>query len=108
MKAILISISLILLLIITAATSTKQNDKDTEIDDMITKSEEHISRADTVIKVANQQQKEKMNELRETVCKLKKEKQILESTLETTKHELVIIKEVFNINSTDSNEYQIK
>lgn len=105
MKATLISISLILLLIITTATSTKQNSRDTDIDAMIIKSEEHISRADTIIKIADQHQKEKMNELRETVCKLEKEKQILESTLETTKHELVVIKEVFNITPTDSNRY---
>lgn len=105
MKITLISILLALLLIIATATSTKQNDKDTEIDVMITKNEEHISRADTVIKVADQYQKEKMNELRETVCELEKEKQRLESTLELTKHELVIIKEVFNVNHTDSSGY---
>jgi hypothetical protein len=105
MKATLISISLILLLIITTATSTKQNSRDTEIDVMIIKNEEHISKADTIIKIADQRQKEKIDELHEAVCKLKKEKQMLESTLETTKHELVVIKEVFNIIPIDSNRY---
>jgi hypothetical protein len=81
-------------LIITTATSTKQNSRDTDIDAMIIKNEEHISRADTVMKIADQHQKEKMDELREAIYKLKKEKQILESTLETTKHELQIIKNV--------------
>ena len=61
MKAVLISISLILLLIITAATSTKQNSRDIEINTIIAKNEEHISRANTVMKVADQHQKEKMN-----------------------------------------------
>jgi hypothetical protein len=90
MKAILISISLTLILIITAATSVKHNNKNVEVDDILIKSEEHIYRANIVVKIADQQQKEKMEVLHKTVQKLKKEKKVLENKLQLTKNNNVI------------------
>ena len=106
MKAVITHILLLLLLIIATATSNKQSDKEVDkVEKMINESEEHVSRANAVVQVADQQQKEKMNELRKTVCKLEKEKQMLKSTLELTKNELIVIKEVVYVNSTDSTKY---
>lgn len=106
MKTIITPILLVFLLIIATATSNKQNDKEVDkVGKMISENEEHISKANAVVKVADQQQIERMNKLRETVCKLEKEKQMLKSTLELTKNELVVIKEVLYMNPTDSNGY---
>lgn len=106
MKAVITPILLLLLLIIATATSNKQSDKEVDkVEKMINESEEHVSRANAVVQVADQQQKEKMNELRKTVCKLEKEKQMLKSTLELTKNELIVIKEVLYVNPTDSTGY---
>ena len=106
MKTVLISALLVFLLVITTAISNKQSDKKIdEIEKMISENEKHISKANAVVQVADQQQKEKMNELRKTVCKLEKEKQMLRSTLELTKNELVVIKEVVYVNPTDSTKY---
>lgn len=106
MKTIITPILLLFLLIIATATSNKQDDKKVDrVEKMINESKEHVSKANAVVQVADQQQKEKMNELRKTVCKLEKEKQMLKSTLELTKNELVVIKEVVYVNSTDSTKY---
>jgi hypothetical protein len=85
MKIILISILLIMLLVIPAATSTKQNNRNVEIDNIIVKNEEHIYKANVVVKIADKQQKEKMEALHKAVQKLKKEKKVLENKLQLTK-----------------------
>lgn len=90
MKATLISISLILIIIITAATSVKHNNRNVEVDDILVKSEEHIYRANIVVKIADQQQKEKMEALHKAVQKLKKEKKVLENELQLTKNTNIV------------------
>jgi septal ring factor EnvC (AmiA/AmiB activator) len=100
MKTVLVSI-LVVLLITSAPSPTKPKKEEVNIDNVLEESDKHISKAYAVNKIADQQQKEKMDEMLKTINKLKIEKKQLEKTLVKTTHELQIIK----INVVDTSEY---
>jgi septal ring factor EnvC (AmiA/AmiB activator) len=100
MKTVLASI-LLTLIIIATSSSFKFKKEEINIDNVLEESDKHISKAYAVNKIADQQQKEKMDEMFKTINKLKIEKKQLEKTLVKTTHELQIIK----INVVDTSEY---
>jgi hypothetical protein len=103
MKTILISI-LLTLLIVTNSEPVKTNNN-VDIDAILAKSEKNLTKATTVTKVADQQQKAKMTEMHQTMDKLVEEKKQLEQTLIETKNELQTVKEVINNNAADTGEH---
>jgi hypothetical protein len=104
MKTILISFLLTLLIVANPPKESSTKNTDIDVDAIIARSEKNFSKASTVTKVADQQQKAKMVELHETVTKLEEEKKELETTLTETKHELQTVKEVINNNIIDTGE----
>lgn len=102
MKTILVSI-LLALLIVATSTPARLTEPKNEVDEILSKCESNLSKASTVAKIADKQQKEKMDELHETVQKLETEKKQLEIILTETKHELQIIKHI-DSNPIDTGE----
>jgi hypothetical protein len=103
MKTLLISF-LLTLLVVSASTPTREKEQEIDVDAMLAKCNRNLTKALTVTKKADQQQKAKMTELHETVTKLEEEKKELETTLTETKHELQTAKEVINNNAVDTGE----
>ena len=103
MKTLLISF-LLTLLVVSASTPTTEKEQEIDVDAMLAKCNRNLTKALTVTKKADQQQKAKMTELHETVTKLEEEKKELETTLTETKHELQTAKEVINNNAVDTGE----
>lgn len=104
MKTVLISFLLTLLVVTNTSKQSSSENTDIDVDAIIARAEKNFSKAATVTKVADQQQKAKMVELHETVAKLEEEKETLQTTLEETKHELQTVKEVINNNLVDTGE----
>ena len=104
MKTVLISFLLTLLIVTNTSKESSTKNTDIDVDAIIARSEKNFSKAATVTKVADQQQKEKITELHETVTKLEEEKKELETVLIETKHELQTVKEVINTNASDTGE----
>lgn len=102
MKTVLVSI-LLALLVVTTSTPTKEPKTEVDVDAILAKCDKNLNKASSVTKVADQQQKEKMTELHETVQKLEIEKKQLETILIETKNELQIVKNT-NINPIDTGE----
>jgi flagellar motility protein MotE (MotC chaperone) len=103
MKTLLISF-LLTLLIVTASEPVKVKEPEADIEAILTKCNKNLTKASTVTKKADQQQKAKMIEMHETVTKLEEEKKELETVLTETKHELQTAKEVINNNAVDTGE----
>jgi len=103
MKTLLISF-LLTLLVVSASTPTREKESEVDIDAMLAKCNTNLTKALTVTKKADQQQKAKMIEMHETVTKLEEEKKELETILTETKHELQTVKEVINSNAVDTGE----
>ena len=103
MKTLLISF-LLTLLIVTTSEPVKEKEQEFDVEAMLAKCDKNFSKASTVTKKADQQQKAKMVELHETVTKLEEEKKQLETVLTETKHELQTAKEVINNNVVDTGE----
>lgn len=103
MKTVLVSIVLALL-VVTTSTPTKPKQEEINVDAILAKCDKNLSKASTVTKVADQQQKAKMVELHETVTKLEEEKKQLETVLIETKNELQTVKETINTNVIDTGE----
>lgn len=99
----LIIILLSSLTLIVYNVNTKEETKEVDIDSIIAKSEKNLSKAVSVTKLADQQQKEKMVEMHDKVEKLEKEKVELEQTLIQTQNELQVVKTTIN-NAIDSGE----
>lgn len=104
MKTVLISFLLTLLVITNTSKQSGSKNAEIDVDAIIAKSEKNFSKAATVTKVADQQQKAKMVELHETVAKLEKEKETLQTTLKETKHELQNVKNSVTVNPIDTGE----
>jgi len=102
MKTVLISFLLTLLIVTNQPTPTSHEEID--VDAILAKCDRNLTKASTVTKKADQQQKAKMVELHETVTKLEEEKKELETVLTETKHELQTVKEVINNNVVDTGE----
>jgi hypothetical protein len=100
MKTILASILLILVIIATSS-SHKFKKEETNIDNVIKENDKHISKAHAINKIADQQQKEKVEEMLKTINQLKIEKKQLETTLIKTNYKLQTIK----VNVVDTSEY---
>jgi septal ring factor EnvC (AmiA/AmiB activator) len=100
MKTVLASI-LLTLVIIATSSSHRFKKGETNIDNVIKENDKHISKAHAVNKIADQQQKEKVEEMLKTINQLKKEKKQLETTLIKTNYKLQIIK----VNVIDTSEY---
>ena len=103
MKTLLISF-LLTLLVVSASTPPREKEQEIDVDAILAKCDRNLTKASTVTKKADQQQKAKMVELHETVTKLEEEKKELETTLTETKHELQTVKEVINSNAVDTGE----
>jgi len=103
MKTVLVSIVLALLVVNTSV-PVKSEKKEIDVDAILARCDKNLSKASTVTKVADQQQKAKMTELHETVTKLEEEKKELETVLTETKHELETVKEVINNNVADTGQ----
>jgi predicted nucleic acid-binding Zn-ribbon protein len=103
MKTLLISF-LLTLLVVSASTPPREKEQEIDVDAILAKCDRNLTKASTVTKKADQQQKAKMVELHETVTKLEEEKKELETTLTETKHELQTAKEVINNNAVDTGE----
>lgn len=103
MKTLLISF-LLTLLVVSASTPPREKEQEIDVDAILAKCDRNLTKASTVTKKADQQQKAKMVELHETVTKLEEEKKELETTLTETKHELQTVKEVINNNVVDTGE----
>lgn len=102
MKTILGAIVIALLVVVNAAEQPKH--KEVDVDAILAKSAKNFTKAATVTRIADQQQKAKMTELHETVTKLEEEKKQLETVLTETKHELETVKDVINTNAADTGE----
>ena len=100
MKTVLASI-LLTLVIIATSSSHRFKKGETNIDNVIKENDKHISKAHAVNKIADQQQKEKVEEMLKTINQLKKEKKQLETTLIKTNYKLQINK----VNVIDTSEY---
>jgi peptidoglycan hydrolase CwlO-like protein len=103
MKTLLISF-LLTLLVVSASTPPREKEQEIDVDAILAKCDRNLTKASTVTKKADQQQKAKMVELHETVTKLEEEKKELETVLTETKHELQTAKEVINNNAIDTGE----
>ena len=103
MKTLLISF-LLTLLVVSASTPVREKEQEIDVDAILAKCDRNLTKASTVTKKADQQQKAKMVELHETVTKLEEEKKELETVLTETKHELQTVKEVINNNVIDTGE----
>lgn len=103
MKTVLVSIVLALL-VVNVSTPVKEKKEEVDVEAILSRCDKNLSKASTVTKVADQQQKAKMVELHETVEKLEEEKKVLETVLIETKHELQTVKEVINTNLVDTGE----
>ena len=103
MKTLLISF-LLTLLVVSASTPPREKEQEIDVDAILAKCDRNLTKASTVTKKADQQQKAKMVELHETVTKLEEEKKELETVLTETKHELQTVKEVINSNAVDTGE----
>jgi hypothetical protein len=103
MKTLLISF-LLTLLVVSASTPPREKEQEIDVDAILAKCDRNLTKASTVTKKADQQQKAKMIEMHETVTKLEEEKKELETTLTETKHELQTVKEVINSNAVDTGE----
>jgi uncharacterized protein YxeA len=104
MKIILIFF-LITILAITTSEPVRKKESEIDIEAILVKCDKNLTKASTITKKADQQQKSKMIELHETVTKLKEEKKELEIVLTKTKHELQTVKEVINNNVVDTGEH---
>jgi hypothetical protein len=103
MKTILVSI-ILALLVVNTSTSVQPKRQELDVEAILANSAKNFTKAATVTRVADQQQKAQMTELHETVTKLEEEKKELETTLTETKHELQTVKEVINNNVVDTGE----
>ena len=103
MKTLLISF-LLTLLIVTTSEPVKEKETDVDVEAILAKCNKNLTKASTVTKKADQQQKAKMVELHETVTKLEEEKKELETVLIETKNELQVVKEVIHNNAVDTGE----
>ena len=103
MKTLLISF-LLTLLVVSASAPPREKEQEIDVDAILAKCNTNLTKASTVTKVADKQQKAKMTELHETVTKLEEEKKELETVLTETKHELQTAKEVINNNAIDTGE----
>jgi esterase/lipase len=103
MKALLISFLLTLLAVSTSA-PVKEKEKEVDVETILARCNKNLTKASTVTKKADQQQKAKMVEMHETVTKLEEEKKELQTVLTETKHELQTAKEVINNNAVDTGE----
>ena len=103
MKTLLISF-LLTLLIVTASEPVKVKEPEVDIEAILAKCNKNLTKASTVTKKADQQQKAKMIEMHETVTKLEEEKKELETVLTETQNELQTVKEVINNNVVDTGE----
>lgn len=106
MKTILVSI-LLALLIVATSTPARLTEPKNDVDEILSKCESNLSKASTVAKVADKQQKEKMNELHETVQKLETEKKQLETILIETKYELQTIKHIDSTPIDTGEQFQL-
>jgi predicted nucleic acid-binding Zn-ribbon protein len=93
-----------MLIVISASTPPKEKEPEVDIDAILSKCNKSLTKASTITKIADKQQKDKMVELHETVTKLEEEKKELETTLTETKHELQTVKKVINNNIIDTGE----
>lgn len=103
MKTILISM-LLALLVVTNSAPVREEKNDIDVDAILARCDRNLTKASTVTKKADQQQKAKMVELHETVTKLEEEKKELETVLIETKNELQVVKEVIHNNAVDTGE----
>jgi hypothetical protein len=103
MKTLLISF-LLTILVVTNVPTTKVDKTEIDVEAILAKSEKNFSKASTVTKVADQQQKAKMVEMHETVAKLEQQNEQLQVTLKETTNELQAVKEVINTNAADTGE----
>lgn len=106
MKTILVSI-LLALLIVATSTPARLTEPKNDVDEILSKCESNLSKASTVAKVADKQQKEKMDELHETVQKLETEKKQLETILTETKYELQTIKHIDSTPIDTGEQFQL-
>lgn len=106
MKTILVSI-LLALLIVATSTPARLTEPKNDVDEILSKCESNLSKASTVVKVADKQQKEKMDELHETVQKLETEKKQLETILTETKYELQTIKHIDSTPIDTGEQFQL-
>jgi hypothetical protein len=105
MKTILIGLLLSILFITTNVPNSYNNEERFEdIDAIISKSEQNFAKASIVTQVADEQQKQMVAEIYETMEKLVEEKNRLEHVLTETKNELKIVKEIIHNNLVDSGE----
>jgi hypothetical protein len=103
MKIVLASL-LVVVLITSAPSPTKLKKEEINVDSILFRCDENLSKASTVNKVADQQQKIKITELHETVTKLEEEKQVLETVLTETKYKLKVVENVIDTIKIISND----
>jgi SpoVK/Ycf46/Vps4 family AAA+-type ATPase len=103
MKTVVVSI-LLALFVALASEPVKPKKEEVDVDAILNRCNKNISKATTVTRIADKQQKAKMTELHETVEKLEEEKKELETVLIETKHELQTVKEVINNNVADTGQ----
>lgn len=105
MKTLLIGLLLSILFITTNPPKQRnvQNSLD-DIDAIIARSEQNFHKANDVTRVADEQQKQLVSEIYETMEKLTEEKKHLEQALNETQHELEYIKEIIHNNIVDTGE----
>jgi hypothetical protein len=95
MKIILMS-SLLAVLVISSVSSTKTTFKSSDIDIILNESEKNITKANSVAKIADIQQKEEMVVIRTKMNKLIKEKNQLQKALIKIQNELQIVKDTIS------------
>lgn len=98
MKIVLASL-LVVVLITSAPSPTRFKKEEINVDSILLRCDENLSKASMVNKVADQQQKTKITELHETVTKLEEEKQVLETVLTETKFKLKVVEKVITVDT---------
>ncbi len=88
--------SLLAVLVISSVSSTKTTFKSSDIDIILNESEKNITKANSVAKIADIQQKEEMVVIRTKMNKLIKEKNQLQKALIKIQNELQIVKDTIS------------
>ncbi len=106
MKTVLASI-LLALLVVATSTPAKDEKESVNVDEILSKSQTNLSKATTVTKLADQQQKEKMVEILETVEKLQAEKCKLQLELKQAKNEQQAAEHIDNMPIDTGEQFQL-
>ena len=97
-------VSLITVIAIGLTEPNRELHYDSSIDSLLAKSNNTFKKASTTCKKAEEHQSKMINEVKEKVVTLEKEKEELQTTLTETKTELQNAKEIINTNAADTGE----